>query len=83
MPMSRITRRIRNEQHDQGERLCGSELVVTDYAKRAEQHRPTDVDTLHREVRRLNAQGLKARDIADSLRMNVADVIAILVRRLP
>jgi orotate phosphoribosyltransferase-like protein len=52
---------------------------VTDYTERAELHRPKDAETLRREVRRLNAQGLKARDIADSLRMSIEDVIAILV----
>jgi hypothetical protein len=45
-----------------------------DYDRRAQAHRPMDVETLRREVRRLNEQGLRIRDIVHALRLNDYDV---------
>ena len=53
------------------------------YTARAEHHRPTDLAELNREVKRLSADGLRPRDIAQALRMNDADVLAILASAAP
>ncbi len=62
------------------------ELAMMDsvaYRKRAELHRPTSIEGLRREVFRLAADGLRVRDIAQSLRMPDADVINLLAGKLP
>lgn len=53
------------------------------YYERAQQYRPTDVERLRAEVRRLIAEGLRVRDIALALRMNDADVINLLAGHQP
>lgn len=54
-----------------------------DYDRRAEEHRPTDVETLRREARRLNDQGLRVRDIAQALKLNDYDVAILLAGGTP
>jgi hypothetical protein len=49
-----------------------------EYDRRAQEHRPTDVESLRREVRRLNQQGLRIRDIAQALTLNDYDVAILL-----
>jgi hypothetical protein len=49
------------------------------YGLRANQHRPTDRATLAAECRRLRAEGLRVRDIADALQLNDADVSTMLL----
>jgi hypothetical protein len=59
---------------------------VTDaieYAARAQEHRPTDVETLRREVRRLNRDGLRIRDIAQAITLNDYDVAILLAGGTP
>ncbi len=49
-----------------------------DYRLLAQQHRPTDQAALAAEVRRMASQGLRPRDIAAALGMNVVLVLHIL-----
>ena len=58
-------------------------IDAIEYSTRAEEHRPTDVETLRREVRRLNRQGLRIRDIAQALRLNDYDVAILLAGGVP
>jgi hypothetical protein len=51
---------------------------AAEYDARAQQHRPSDIETLRREVRHLNDQGLRIRDIAHALRLNDYDVAILL-----
>jgi hypothetical protein len=60
-----------------------SAIDARTYNERAEQHRPTDVATLRREVCRLNEQGLRIRDIAQALRLNDYDVAILLAGGTP
>jgi hypothetical protein len=53
------------------------------YSIRAEQHRPKDVESLRREVRRLTDQGLRIRDVAQSLKLNDYDVAILLSGGMP
>lgn len=53
------------------------------YRKRAELHRPTSIEELRREVVRLAADGLRVRDIASSLRLDLAVVINLLAGKRP
>jgi hypothetical protein len=46
-----------------------------------DQHRPTDTTVIADEIRRLHGFGLKARDIADSLRIGVSAVLQALGQR--
>lgn len=55
----------------------------TEYDIRANEHRPTDIDKLRCEIRRLSGEGLTERDIADALRMHLHDVINILAGNAP
>ena len=48
--------------------------TVTEHDRLANQHRPTELAQLGREVRRLRADGLTDRDIADALRLDLATV---------
>ncbi len=57
--------------------------MTSAYDVRANQHRPTDIDQLRCEIRRMLDQGLTKRDIADALRMHVHDVINILAGNTP
>jgi DNA-binding NarL/FixJ family response regulator len=62
------------------------ELAMMDsvaYRKRAELHRPTSIEELRREVVRLAADGLRVRDIASSLRLDLAVVINLLAGKRP
>jgi hypothetical protein len=54
---------------------------VHPYDIRADRHRPTDPAVLSREIRRLAAEGLRVRDIAQALRMNDAEVVNLLYGR--
>jgi hypothetical protein len=54
-----------------------------EYDRLAQAHRPTDVESLRREIRRLNQQGLRVRDIADALRLNDHDVAILLAGGKP
>jgi hypothetical protein len=58
-------------------------IDATAYSIRAEEHRPTDVETLRREVRRLNRDGLRIRDIAQALTLNDYDVAILLAGGTP
>ncbi len=49
-----------------------------DYQQRAQQHRPTSMEALAAEVRRLHRDGLSVRDIAVALQLNDADVADML-----
>jgi hypothetical protein len=53
------------------------------YEQRAQFHRPTDVEQIRAEVRRLIGDGLRVRDIADALRLNDADVLNLLAGHAP
>jgi hypothetical protein len=44
----------------------------------ATRHRPTDLDTVHREILRLHREGLQVRDLALLFGMNDADVCALI-----
>jgi hypothetical protein len=57
--------------------------MSTDYATRATLHRPTDPSVLGAEIRRMHAIGLKARDIAEALHLNLAAVIEALHSKSP
>jgi hypothetical protein len=52
--------------------------MIDDYTRRANQHRPTDADSITAEVRRLHANGYSARDIAGSLHLDFAAVTQML-----
>jgi len=52
--------------------------TATDHDAKANQHRPTERETLLREVLRLRAQGLQPRDIATALGMNDDDVATLI-----
>lgn len=49
-----------------------------DYRQAAQRHRPTDPQALAIAVQDLAAQGLTLRDIAVALRMDIAEVLALL-----
>jgi hypothetical protein len=49
-----------------------------DYARLAQLHKPSDPAAIEREVRRLHAEGLTARDIAVALRLAPDVVINML-----
>ena len=51
-----------------------TQLVASTYEARAQAHRPGSL-AIAAEVRRLAASGLKARDIAQALRLDIAQVI--------
>jgi hypothetical protein len=53
-------------------------VTDADYNARASQHRPDDPAALAVEIRRLHADGLTARDIAEALRLAPDVVINIL-----
>jgi len=48
------------------------------HEQRSQQHRPTDPAELAGEIQRLAAQGLKARDIANALRLAEDEVVSVL-----
>jgi len=56
---------------------------TTEYTARAQQHRPKDIETLRREVRRLTSEGLRVRDVADALDLNDYDVMILLAGGMP
>lgn len=49
-----------------------------DYESLANEHRPTDPDALAIEIHRLHRGGLKPRDIASALRLDLAAVLTAL-----
>jgi len=49
-----------------------------DWRRLSEQHRPTEPSQLASEIRRLRATGLTARDIATSLRLDLAYVLEVI-----
>jgi hypothetical protein len=51
-----------------------------EYDRRANANRPTDPAAIAAEVVRLNATGLKIRDISDALKIPANEVARILVR---
>jgi DNA-binding NarL/FixJ family response regulator len=53
-------------------------VTDSDYNARASQHRPSDPAALATEIRRMHADGLTSRDIAEALRLSHAQVIMIL-----
>jgi len=56
--------------------LGAIEIVAAGYAAAADRHRPTDHASLVAEIRRLGSDsGLKARDIAAALRLDLAYVL--------
>jgi DNA-binding NarL/FixJ family response regulator len=57
---------------------AGVAVTDADYNTMANQHRPTDPASLAAEIRRLHADGLTSRDIAEALRLSHAQVITIL-----
>jgi hypothetical protein len=57
--------------------------VSTDYATRATLHQPTDPSVMGAEIHRLHGTGLKARDIAEALHLNLAAVIEALHSKSP
>jgi hypothetical protein len=48
---------------------------AVDWRDLAERYRPTDVDALAAEIRRLHASGLKARDLSTALRLPLNEVL--------
>ena len=51
---------------------------VLDYARLAQQHKPTDPVALAAEIQRQHAQGLKPRDIASHLAVHIDVVLRAL-----
>ena len=52
-----------------------------DYARLAELNRPANKADLAREVTRLVETGLKPRDVAQALRIDLAEVLTLLARQ--
>jgi hypothetical protein len=57
------------------ERSIGGPLGLAQYAALASMHRPTDPESIDREVRRLHGTGLSRRDIAAALRLDLDQVV--------
>jgi hypothetical protein len=57
--------------------MIATELSA-DYERRAQAHRPSDQAALAGEIKRLHRTGLRALDIAQSLRLNLDVVINVL-----
>lgn len=53
-------------------------MNVHEYQLCAQQHRPQDQAAMAAEIRRLSAEGLKPRDIAAALRLDLAAVLVML-----
>lgn len=53
-------------------------MNALDHDRRAQEHCPTDPAALAAEINRLAASGLKARDIAGALRLDMAAVLEAL-----
>ena len=53
-------------------------VAATDYDRRARMHAPTDSTVLTAEIRRLRQTGLTARDIANTLRLDMGAVLTAL-----
>jgi hypothetical protein len=51
--------------------------TAADYDARAQQHKPKSHEGMADAVKTLREQGLTPRDIADALRLNVAEVIGL------
>ena len=49
--------------------------TLHEYARRANQYRPTDSDALANEIRRLHATGLTRRDISSALKIDLVVVL--------
>ena len=62
-------------------KLGGRMGVALDYARLSQLHRPTDPGAFAAEIRRLNAEGLKPRDIASHLGMQI-DVVLTALREV-
>lgn len=56
---------------------------TVDYARLAQLHQPTDRAALAREVSRMVSTGLTPRDVAQALRMSVADIMTMLGEAQP
>lgn len=56
----------------------GGALSVAAYEQLAGKHRPSDAGDMAAEIRRLRREGLRARDIAQALRLDLASVLAAL-----
>jgi DNA-binding CsgD family transcriptional regulator len=53
-------------------------MSAIDYTRRAEQHRPTDLNALAREAQRLLRQGLTERDVGAALHLDPSSVRSLL-----
>jgi hypothetical protein len=51
--------------------------LAAEYDQRANLHRPQTPERMAAAVRQLLAQGLTRRDVADALRMSVAEVVGL------
>ncbi len=58
-------------------------MAATDYDRLARVHRPDDTRRLHLEIRRLVADGLKPRDVAQALRVDLGVVLEALKDSAP
>jgi hypothetical protein len=54
--------------------------IENSYEMRANLHKPSDPDAFALEIRRLHSEGLKPRDIANALRLDLAAVLTALRR---
>jgi orotate phosphoribosyltransferase-like protein len=55
--------------------------MYLDYAIRAEQHRPTDIETLRAAALELRSRGLTERDVGQALRLDPSAVRRLLEAR--